>query len=452
MSNPRVRLLSHASILIEIDGKKIITDPWYFGTAFNDGWELSYKPDLDEIKSTITDVDIIWISHEHPDHLHFPTLKWISEFVKKDVSIYFQKNNSTKVFDALRKLGFQNFYEMQHLRKIPISSDVQIMCYAHRQLDACLGVFVKEKFWLLNINDTELNTQDIKIISKRFGAPYVLYNQFSIAGSDGIEAHLALDAKEVLEKMVEHHKLLKAQLTVPFASFVRFARKDNQFMNEFTNSVIDAKEKFTSKNLKMVLQSIGGDYLEWKEVDQPAINERKIDDEGTTYFSLPLDECHDEHVYSVIRKDELKDVIEDRVAEWRNVTNKFIFNFLKLESVKFCITDWDREVWELNFKMNSFLKTSEQKFDISIASQPLLQAFKFPFGIQSLGVSGRYRMSDEYKKVPSTWKKIRILSSLYNAKIFLSFKSVLSLSTLRWVWERKNGLMSQILQQLKRFS
>lgn len=197
MSKPRVKMLSHASILIEVDGIKIITDPWYFGTAFNDGWELSYKPDLDEIKAIISDIDIIWISHEHPDHLHFPTLKWISEFVKKDVVIYFQKNNSEKVFDALRKLGFEHFYQMQHLKKIPISSDVQIVCYAHRHLDACLGVFFREKFWLLNINDTELNTQDINIILKRFGAPYVLYNQFSIAGSDGIKSHLAADAKEV---------------------------------------------------------------------------------------------------------------------------------------------------------------------------------------------------------------------------------------------------------------
>ena len=452
MSNPRVKLLSHASILIEVDGKKIITDPWYFGTAFNDGWELSYKPNLVEIKTIISDVDIIWISHEHPDHLHFPTLKWISEFVKKDVVIYFQKTNSEKVFDALQKFGFENFYQMQHLKKISISSDVQIMCYAHRHLDACLGVFVGGKFWLLNINDTELNTQDINIISKRFGAPNVLYNQFSIAGSDGIESHLEADSKAVLEKMIEHHKLLKAQLTIPFASFVRFARKDNRFMNESANTVFDAKEKFTANNSKMVLQSIGGDALEWQEVDQPAINETKIDEQGITYFSRPRDKNHDEHIYSVINKDELKGVIEDRLKEWRNVTNKFVFNFLKLDSVKFCISDWNNEVWELNFKTINFSKTNEHKYDISIASQPLLQAFKFPFGIQTLGVSGRYRFTDEYKQVPPTWKKIRILSSLYNADIFLSFKSIFSLRTLHWVWERKNGLMNQIFQQIKRFS
>ncbi len=117
MSAAKVKLLSHASILIEVDGKKVLTDPWYFGTAFNDGWELSYKPILEEIKAYIHDVDIIWISHEHPDHLHFPTLKWIAEFIKKDVEIYFQKNNSQKVFKALKKLGYQKFTSMPHLKK-----------------------------------------------------------------------------------------------------------------------------------------------------------------------------------------------------------------------------------------------------------------------------------------------------------------------------------------------
>ena len=79
-----IKLLSHASILINAKGLKILTDPWFFGTAFNDGWDLSPEPDLLNIEELIADVDLIWISHEHPDHLHFPTLKWVSKIVKKD--------------------------------------------------------------------------------------------------------------------------------------------------------------------------------------------------------------------------------------------------------------------------------------------------------------------------------------------------------------------------------
>ena len=44
IQNSTIKLLSHASILIDACGRKILTDPWYFGTAFNDGWELSPIP------------------------------------------------------------------------------------------------------------------------------------------------------------------------------------------------------------------------------------------------------------------------------------------------------------------------------------------------------------------------------------------------------------------------
>ena len=135
MSNAKISLISHASILIQIDDKKIVTDPWYFGATFNNGWELSPKPNLEKIKLQLRDVDIIWISHEHPDHLHFPTLKWLVEIIDKNVTIYFQKTNSIKVFNALKKLGYKSFVQMPHMKKITITPKVKIACYAHRHLD-----------------------------------------------------------------------------------------------------------------------------------------------------------------------------------------------------------------------------------------------------------------------------------------------------------------------------
>lgn len=452
MNKAKVKLLSHASILIEVDGKKILTDPWYFGTAFNDGWELSHKLNLEEIKAAISDVDIIWISHEHPDHFHFPTLKWIVEFIKKDVEIFFQKNNSQKVFEALKKIGYQNFKSMPHLKKISISENVELACYAHRHLDSSLAVFVKKDFWLLNINDTELDVSDINIIVRNFGNPSVLYNQFSIAGSEGIHSHLALDAASVLEKMVEHHKLLKSKVTIPFASFVRFPRQDNQHMNEFANTVFDAKEKFLENDVQLVLQAIGGNSIEWIDETRNANNLMEIDEQGEKYFSTQTHMINDEHYYEQINQMELKKTIEDRVAEWQKVSSKAVLKFLKLEPMKFRITDWNDEIWKVDFYSGTFSNLKTQEYDISISSQPLFQAFKMPFGIQTLGVSGRYRLADKYRDVPTNWKKIRIISSLYNAEIYLHPRSVFSLTTLRWLWSRRVGIISQISQQIKRFS
>lgn len=266
MSNVSIKLLSHACVLIKIDELKIITDPWFFGTAFNDGWELFPKPDISEIQEIVKDIDIIWISHEHPDHFHFPTLKWLSDICPNDTKIFFQATNSDKVFNALKKIGFNNFTSMQHRKKIKVNERVDLACYAHRHLDSCLAVFIDGIFWALNINDTELDENDIKIIKNDWSSPTIILNQFSVAGTSGIERKIGSDASLVLEKMVNQHQGLGTKLTIPFASFCRFARKDNNYINKFSNSPLDVKEKFDKEGLPLALVSYKSNELVWTDL------------------------------------------------------------------------------------------------------------------------------------------------------------------------------------------
>ena len=39
-SRPAIEFVNHASFVLEFAGRRIIQDPWLFGTAFNDGWSL----------------------------------------------------------------------------------------------------------------------------------------------------------------------------------------------------------------------------------------------------------------------------------------------------------------------------------------------------------------------------------------------------------------------------
>jgi hypothetical protein len=447
-----VKLLSHASLLITVGEKKILTDPWFFGTAFNDGWELFPKPNLEQIESELADVDVVWISHEHPDHLHFPTLKWLMEIFKKEVKIYFQENNNSKVFEAIGRLGYKNFVPMPHMRKIAIAPDLEMACYAHRHLDSAMAIFVNNKFWLLNINDVELNKSDASIILGRFGAPAVLYNQFSVAGFNGIKNSLATDAVNVLEKMVAHHKLLNAGLTVPFASYVRFARMDNIFINDYSNTVFEVKEVFSRNDLNVCVQAVGGGGLRWLKPDAAPVNSHEINAEGEEFYLKHASPETDVHDYPVIPEAVVAGVIESRLREWYRVTNPFIWKLLNLGEISFEVVDWGGQVFKCDFGGRKFFKApAVVEADIRIASQPLFQSFKLPFGIQTLGVSGRYVFSEKFNDVPGNWKKIRILSSLYNAGIYLSLFSFFSPGTLKWIWSRRSGLMSQVVQQVRRF-
>ena len=59
----QIKLINHSSILIKSGDIKLLTDPWYRGPAFNNGWSLLYENSTDAIKKILTNLDYIFISH-----------------------------------------------------------------------------------------------------------------------------------------------------------------------------------------------------------------------------------------------------------------------------------------------------------------------------------------------------------------------------------------------------
>src|SRR5262245_58532602 len=111
----RITLICHASVVIETSDTVIWTDPWLFGKAFNDSWSLLPEAKFDT--ALYDKIKFVWVSHEHPDHFHIPTLKSLPQEFKNRVTLLFQKNNSDKMPNAFRKLGFSNIKLMPN-RKI----------------------------------------------------------------------------------------------------------------------------------------------------------------------------------------------------------------------------------------------------------------------------------------------------------------------------------------------
>lgn len=83
-------------MIVESGKTKILCDPWFTGTAFNNGWRLLFENshDINQI-----DFDYIWISHEHPDHFFIPTLSEI----KKGKNFLYQQTLDKKVKNLIRR-------------------------------------------------------------------------------------------------------------------------------------------------------------------------------------------------------------------------------------------------------------------------------------------------------------------------------------------------------------
>ncbi|MEM0988141.1 MAG: hypothetical protein AAGK00_04625 [Pseudomonadota bacterium] len=391
-----VELVAHASLKIRTDDCCVLCDPWYLGTCFNEGWALSPAPDLEQLD--LSDVTHLWISHEHPDHMHFPTLRWIADQLDPGkVTFLFQRTNSDKVFEAMAKLGFTNCRAMDHMTPLRISPTVDLFVYAHRLLDAALGVIWNGQNALLNINDTELNQADCRYITQRFGSFPYLANQFSIAGFDGVYDDEVMKGctSEVLEKVVAQHRWLGAQYTIPMASFMYFCCPDNHGLNRYRSTVPDMCRTLEDQGLAPLVLRPGGLGLNLAAADTQAANVPEgLSDQGTSYFQqfyqtehMPVITPADNRV----EIDAIRASFTDRTRKWR--ANTLGYFYRRLGRVPTWIDDLGQGVI-LDFQTCQIVDApavTRDTADLIIASQPLDFAFRWPFGVQTLGVSGRLR-------------------------------------------------------------
>ena len=97
----RVRFLAHACLVIEIAGMRIVTDPWLIGPCFSSGWWHTVPPKSDAM-DLVRDADLIYISHNHSDHMHAETLSHL----RRDIPIIVPDFPSNSVLRPLRRMGF----------------------------------------------------------------------------------------------------------------------------------------------------------------------------------------------------------------------------------------------------------------------------------------------------------------------------------------------------------
>ena len=117
-NNTEIIFLNHSSFQITKGELNLLIDPWYFGRVFNNSWSL-LKEGHEKIKKGITH---IFISHEHPDHLHFPTLKYLKEnhFLSKSCVLIFPFRKENSVKNAIEKIGI-SYQEIKDGKKNSLS-------------------------------------------------------------------------------------------------------------------------------------------------------------------------------------------------------------------------------------------------------------------------------------------------------------------------------------------
>ena len=428
----KIRFVGHACIVAECADTSILMDPWLFGKIFNDSWSLLPEPKFD--RAMLDRVDYLWLSHEHPDHCHFPTLDSFPVAFKARVTILFQDRDYAKVFGALRKIGYQRFKRLPHRAVVPLSDKpdaTRVYCYHAGLMDSALAVLSQGQV-VFNANDARISTGECKGILNDIGHVDVLLNQFSLAAYAGFEPHekfLPDRAKQVLKNISAVHRALDAKVTIPFASFMYFSSLDNKYVNNFANSARDAAGYLRQHGQRTAVLYPGDTYEVGAAYDSSGALAQ--------FDQLP---AVDERAYDPIESKTMSEIATAYESLAANMREKYSMLLLRvLRPVTIRIPDLDKTVTFRLAKGPLEEIDNATEPDLVINSQPLWFGFKFPFGIQTLGVSARFRLLRNF----NNWKFHRILFSLNNGGVYLRPRYLLTPAMLGYIRTRLGGGLRQ---------
>src|SRR5262249_17030770 len=224
----RITFVNHASFLLEAGATSIWCDPWTTGKVYNNCAALfspSYEVPLDRVEH-------IWLSHEHSDHLNFPTLKKIPEAHRRRITFLHQKHSSPRVIEAIRKLGFEKIVELPQYRWTTLKPGFEVFCGCVGTLDSFL-VMRADGECVLNLNDCICTDSEIRYIRRITGKPSLLFTQFSIAQCIGNHADEIGAVPQKLREFKYSALTFQPEFTVPFASFGYWCNQENDWMNRF---------------------------------------------------------------------------------------------------------------------------------------------------------------------------------------------------------------------------
>lgn len=399
----QIKLINHSSIFIEAksdqENIKLLTDPWYKGLAFNNGWALLYENEISEIENLLSQVNYIYLSHEHPDHFSIDFFKKFSEIIKKkEIKIIFQFTKDKRVENFLKKIGL-DLLIIKDKETAYLSEDkkIKITLFKQGHIDSAF-LLESENYYHLNINDcdfldSELNT--IKKFIKNRQKKIILYIQFSYAAFRPNNEWLEKAAAYKLENIKDLYELFDCNLVIPFASFVYFCHEENYKLNEFMNNCIDTSSYLTKNKINHSFLSPNIDEI---SPDSLILNNSKsidLNKEAIKFWDKKINEK------SIIKIDQInKDIYPEniniflqRIIEKNNI---FLLRLIRILTIKVFFGDVLIKISDKNciYKVNFFSVKLLKNYvdpDIEMSSDQFNFILKETYGVDTMSVNGRLK-------------------------------------------------------------
>lgn len=392
--------------MVETDKAVLLTDPWFEGNAFYNGWTLLDQPFANQTVidylSTSRKKCFIWYSHEHSDHFSTSFLKELKSN-GTECTILFQKTLDGRVVNYVRKLGF-NAISVKNGERFSIEKDFAISVWSHGMGDSYCLIEV-EGTSILNLNDcvvdTEARVQTVKNnTSTKVKSIDILLTQFGYANWVGNETDVSLRATAARDKLREillQFSELNPKVLIPFASYVYFSHSSNFYLNDEQNSPENMRrsEELSSvqdfifflspwQRVKLVpTEDLATQLSELSKIAESYWTERIRTRKISTYFA---------NEYSL-------EIIQDSFRKYQQKVKKgflFLPKFFEWSGrIKPIIVDIEDLKIQVRLSYVAGLQIvnkSSDSWDIRLTSDVLKFILDSDYGFNTTAINGRFRM------------------------------------------------------------
>ena len=276
--NTEIRFFNHAFLKITGNDFSFATDPWAIGPAFNTGWWLKYSTKNDWIDQ-LNNSNFIYISHNHPDHLHSLTLSKINKNIPIVVPNFFTK--STEMY--IKNLGFKNIeildFDFQYNLK---GTNLNISLFKSGDFREDSGIYFSngEFTGLLSVDSNMINFDRLPKVN--------FYGSSFAGGAQGyplifdnynLKEQIKISLKEKnfgKRKLYDRLKKMSSNYFMPYAGFFsEKLKRDNKILKHNQKNSIEDYLKFCELNKIEVLNVLKNDIYQFNGIK--LINKNNID-------------------------------------------------------------------------------------------------------------------------------------------------------------------------------
>ena len=311
-----IRFFNHAFLKVSGEGFSFCTDPWAIGPAFNTGWWLKHKTKEDWLEN-LNNSNFIYISHNHPDHLHPLTLSKVN----KEIPIIVPKFNEDSAGKYIDELGFKNV--------IRLNFDTE---YSYENTNLIISLFKSGDFredsgiYFSNGNFKGLLSVDSNMLNFDRYPKVDFYGGSFAGGASGYplmfdnyekDAQYKISKKEknfLRKRKFEQLKIIKPYYFLPYAGFFKEKLKRD-------NRILRHNEKNKIKDYKILCERENIELLDVEKFDNYLFTGNKLTEK------------------SKINKKYFKDIDENEYLkyfkkEYNSIDKKFLKNYFENSNFK----------------------------------------------------------------------------------------------------------------------